>query len=80
MAATISQQAFSQNLEDAGCQASEIDACWQLFHAGRQDALLALLAEHRRSLLARCHAEQHKLDCLDYLVYQLTHNVQQTRD
>ena len=34
----------------------------------------ALLARHRCLLLERCHAEQRRIDCLDYLIYQLEYS------
>ena len=30
-----------------------------------------LLAGHRKKLLDHCHAAEKKIDCLDYLVYQM---------
>lgn len=30
-----------------------------------------ILARHRRTLLDTIHADQKKIDCLDYLVYQM---------
>lgn len=73
MAVPASPEAISKNLEDAGCGSELIGVFWQLFHAGKEREALALLAKHRRHLLDCCHAEQKKIDCLDYLVYQLEH-------
>ena len=33
--------------------------------------LLRLLSDHRRHLLDCLHREERRIDCLDYLVYQL---------
>ena len=67
----VSREAVTQNLVDAGCDPPLIDEVWRLLQAGREREGLALLAKHRRRLLDCCHAEQRKLDCLDYLVFQL---------
>lgn len=75
MTAQASPEAISKNLEDAGCGSAQIDEFWRLFRAGRERELRALLAKHRRHLLDSCHAEQKKIDCLDYLVYQLEHDL-----
>ena len=32
---------------------------------------VSILAQHRNNLLSRVHKEQNKLDCLDYLLFQL---------
>ncbi len=41
--------------------------------AGKK-AGLSLLAKHRRFLLDRYHADQKKIDCLDYLIYKMNQN------
>lgn len=56
----------AQNLLDAGCDAAFIRQYAQL--KGLPEQLL-LLRKHRRTLLDRIHEEQHRLDCLDYLIY-----------
>lgn len=64
------QAAVTQNLMDAGCGEDLIRQFWALAAAGKRRECLALLARHRRRLLDGCHAQQRKIDCLDYLVYQ----------
>ena len=70
------RQAVTQNLVDAGCDQGQIDRFWRLYTSGQPEELYALLAAHRRRLLECCHAQQRKIDCLDYLVYQLEHGGQ----
>ena len=70
----VSRRAVTQNLVDAGCEEPLIDAFWQLFRSGKEKEIRALLEKHRRYLLDRCHTEQKKIDCLDYLIYQLEQN------
>lgn len=59
---------LKQNLIDAGCS----DAFVEDFGRAASDAeRLRQLKRHRSSLLGSIHAEQRKLDCLDYLIYQM---------
>ena len=56
------------NLRDAGCDEaliSELDAL------PSSCARLCRLKTYRRDLLDGIHAEQKKLECLDFLIYQL---------
>ena len=55
------------NLVDAGCSEHFIAEFDQLYGNAR----ICRLKEHRRELLDGIHAEQKKLECLDYLIYQL---------
>ena len=66
-----SREAVTRNLMDAGCGEALIRQFWALDAAGKKRESLTLLARHRQGLLDCCHAEQRKIDCLDYLVYQL---------
>ncbi len=68
---TAQKQAVIQNLVDAGCDRELIDQFLRLWDAGQRDAELSLLAKHRKFLLDRCHAQQKKIDCLDYLIYNI---------
>lgn len=57
-----------QNLIDAGCS----DEFVRRFDAAPSDAeRMRQLRGRRKELLAGIHAEQRRLDCLDYLIYQL---------
>ncbi len=56
------------NLRDAGCDEAFIAEFEAL---GSSCARLCLLKARRRELLGAIHAEQAKLECLDYLIYQL---------
>ncbi len=63
--------ALLQNLEDAGCSDETIKtymACSGEKETARQ---LQILCRYRCQLLEQVHAEQKKLDCLDYLIYDL---------
>lgn len=63
--------AIIQNLKDAGCSAGTISDFMENIEGGRVADGLKLLAVHRRSLLNHLHEEQKRIDCLDYLVYQM---------
>ena len=56
------------NLRDAGCSEELIE---QYTSAASGCARMCLLKKHRRELLDSIHSEQKKLECLDYLIYQL---------
>ncbi|WP_368130083.1 hypothetical protein [Collinsella aerofaciens] len=56
------------NLRDAGCSEELIE---QYASAASGCARICLLKQYRRELLSSIHAEQKKLECLDYLIYQL---------
>lgn len=63
--------ALRQNLMDAGCDPALTEQFLSLTEQGREKEALALLARHRKSLLDCCHTAERKIDCLDYLVYQM---------
>ena len=56
------------NLRDAGCSEELIE---QYASAASGCARMCLLKKYRRELLDSIHSEQKKLECLDYLIYQL---------
>lgn len=57
-----------QNLKDAGCPGEIICA---FADAEDMRQRLAVLTVHRKKLLEGIHAEQKKLDCLDYLIFKM---------
>lgn len=63
-----------RNLRDAGCESEDIQRFVQFLEAGRRREALYLLKKHRQILLDRCHAEERRIDCLDYLSYQIENN------
>ena len=60
-----------RNLKDAGCGAALTEKFLEQKKNGDIRGQLRILAEHRRSLLEKLHAEQKKMDCLDYLVFNI---------
>ena len=64
-------QALLDNLEDAGCDPELAQRFLVLERSGQYQEQLNLLSSHRRHLLECLHREQRRIDCLDYLVYQI---------
>ena len=67
----MTAQALLENLEDAGCGPESAECFLALEQSGQYLELLRLLSDHRRQLLDCLHREERRIDCLDYLVYQL---------
>ena len=67
----MTAQALLDNLEDAGCGPEVTKRFLTLEKTGQHQEQLKLLSEHRRHLLDCLHREERRIDCLDYLVYQL---------
>ena len=65
------KDALRQNLMDAGCDDLLTEQFLSLIGQGLEKEALSLLARHRKNLLEHCHAAERKIDCLDYLVYQI---------
>ena len=70
-ASALTPQALLDNLEDAGCDSSFVERFLALERSGQYRELLRLLSDHRRHLIDCLHREERRIDCLDYLVYQL---------
>ena len=64
-----------QNLKDAGCDRETAERFITLEGTGDTQEQLKLLSIHRKRLLDRIHSEEKRIDCLDYLVYQLQKNM-----
>ena len=67
----LAEAAIGQNLRDAGCDANTMARFFQLRETGGLKSQLKLLAEERSLLLRKVHENQTRLDCLDYLIFQL---------
>lgn len=67
----LEAQAVMQNLKDAGCTQDVVDQFMTLWKRSDRETQLRFLRRHRSFLLDGIHVEQRKLDCLDYLIYQL---------
>lgn len=71
MAQISDEEALLQNLKDAGCDRETIDQffgrCGETTFYERQKILKA----HRRRLLEELHSVQKRIDCLDYLFFEM---------
>ena len=63
-----------RNLADAGLPEATITEILSLLGEGRDIAVRRILARHRASLLNTVHENQTRIDCLDYLIYDMDHN------
>ncbi len=67
----LSKNHVIENLKDAGCGADMTEHFLQLMEKGTRQDQLQLLRKHRIALMDDMHAAQKRVDCLDYLIYQL---------
>lgn len=67
-----------QNLEDAGCSRKMIQDCMGYAQEHKIRELLQILASHKKSLLDTVHGCYQQIDCLDYLIYQLNKEQEQS--
>mgnify|MGYP000024236617 FL=1 len=67
----LTAPALLENLEDAGCDSKFAERFMALEQSGQYREQLRLLSDHRRQLLDRLHREERRIDCLDYLAYQI---------
>ena len=65
-----------QNLLDAGCDKAMASSILQALQNGNTAAGLQHMSRHRRALLEELHLAQKRIDCLDYLIYQLRKQTQ----
>lgn len=59
-----------QNLKDAGCS-DELVEKFMALQDGEEEQQLRLLCTHRKQLLENLHREEKRIDCLDFLIYQI---------
>lgn len=60
-----------QNLKDADCNRELIERFFLLDKNQRTFEQLRLLDEYRKKLVESLHQDQRKIDCLDYLIFNL---------
>lgn len=64
-------KALMQNLKDSGCSENFIKEFVILKKQGNNNRLIQVLYKHKAKLLANQHDFQKKIDCLDYLIFQI---------
>ncbi len=62
---------IKQNLIDAGCSEKEVHMFMEVLKNNNWKEELKMLGIHRKQLLEELHLCQKKIECLDYLVYQI---------
>lgn len=68
---TIEQENVVRNLEDAGCTATLIKEFLKLDADGKIIEQIHLLRKHREELLNTIHENQKRIDCLDFLIFNI---------
>ena len=71
----MSVEELSQALRDAGCNEAAATEFMKLYTEGQTAKAQKLLSRHRKELLDGIHAEERKISCLDYLVYEMNRSV-----
>ncbi|MGI6009973.1 MAG: hypothetical protein ACOX8H_00560 [Ruminococcus sp.] len=60
-----------QNLRDAGCTDEMVEKFLALQDSENEEQQIRFLSGHRKHLLEKLHQEEKRIDCLDYLIYQI---------
>ena len=60
-----------QNLKDAGFTDEMVEKFMDLQDSEDEEQQIQLLSGHRKHLLEKLHREEKRIDCLDYLLYQM---------
>lgn len=60
-----------QNLTDAGCDDKTAEMCAEYILSGKYEQALALIGTQKKRLLEIVHANQKRIDCLDFLAYTI---------
>ncbi len=60
-----------QNLKDAGCTSEMVERFMELQDRNDKEQQFRLLSNHRKHLLEKLHRDEKRIDCLDYLLYQM---------
>ena len=68
-----------QNLKDADCNRELIERFFMLDKNQRTFEQLKLLDEYRKKLVESLHQDQRKIDCLDYLIFNLKQKQNDTK-
>ena len=71
----MSDEELTQALRDAGCDGAAVNEFMRLYAEGQTAKAQKLLSQQRKRLLDGIHAEERKINCLDYLVYEMNRSV-----
>ena len=67
------QYSVEQNLKDAGCSDEMVEKFMLLQDEKDIAEKMKILSAYRKYLLDKLHKYEKRIDCLDYLIYQLQH-------
>lgn len=67
----LTSEFIKQNLEDAGCDCDVADCILECCECGDTIKAKKMIRQHRENLLNEVHKGYKKIDCLDYLSYQI---------
>ena len=65
------QQEIIESMKAAGCSDTEIESFVKCYENGELKKGLKIISNCRKDILERIHGDQKKIDCLDYLEYQI---------
>ena len=65
------EQEIIENLKDAGCCEESIEDFMKCFRNGDMKKGMKVIESCRKDILSDTHEGQRKIDCLDYLAYQI---------
>lgn len=68
-----------QNLKDADCSNEFIEKFFKIREHGNNKMLVQLLYKHKSRLLDCLYDSQKKIDCLDYLIFQIDQVINQEK-
>lgn len=74
----MTEEDIQRNLLDAGCDEQVIGHYMAARRSGDSRSCSRLLENRRRALLDEIHDAQKRLDCLDYLRYQMQKTQKET--
>lgn len=63
---------FISCLQDAGCGEELIAEVFRFYACGDSEMVIRKLRHHRSALMEELHGSQKKVDCLDFLLRNLT--------
>ena len=66
-----SEREYLRNLMDAGYDEEDARECTLLLKENKISELLRKLSNYRAALLEQVHADERRLDCLDFFTYQI---------
>lgn len=67
-----SEKELREGLSDAGCCGEDIEQILESYQKNDLKKGMKIIGQRRKQLLEEVHEGQRRIDCLDYLVYQMS--------